>query len=215
MPESEPRSEADVAAWIAAAARAQDSFAAVYDASERHRDEHGPACDVYPSSSGPLLGALVASSGANRILEVGCGLGYGALWLAHGSGPDAVVEACEALPEHAALAREQIGPHDASRRITVRDGRASAILRDAADASYDFIFCDGDPADYPADLPQFVRVLRPGGTLLTSNLFLGIYVPDAPWLADAAAYRDAVLAQPQLQTAFLPRGMALSVKRAT
>ena len=32
-----------------------------------------------------------------------------------------------------------------------------------------------------------------GGTLVTSNLFLGVYVPDAPWLATAAEYRRRIL----------------------
>ena len=53
-----------------------------------------------------------------------------------------------------------------------------------------------------------------GGTLITSNLFLGVYVPDAPWLADAAEYRRRILDEPWLRTVFMPDGKALSVRTA-
>ncbi|MDP9236296.1 MAG: O-methyltransferase [Chloroflexota bacterium] len=211
MPAEEPTTPEAVAGWIASAMRRADRFADVYDASERHRLEHGGECDVYPTGSGPLLGALAASTGAKRILEIGCGLGYSTLWLAHGARPDGTVDTCEGDPGHAALAVANISQHALSDRIEIHIGRAAEVLASLR-GPYDFVFCDGDPGDYPADLDQVLRLLRPGGTLLTSNLFLGIYVPDAPWLEQSAAYRETLLTHPQLQTAFLPRGMALSVR---
>src|SRR4051812_42854285 len=102
--EVEPTSAQAVGEWIRLNVDSRDKFRGVYAASEAHRLEHGADCDVYPSSSGPLLGALVAASGAKHILEIGCGLGYSALWLADGSGPDGTVETCEKDAWHARLA---------------------------------------------------------------------------------------------------------------
>jgi predicted O-methyltransferase YrrM len=209
-PSDEPASQAAVAGWIRTQTRARDRYASVYDASEQHRIEHGGECDVYPSASGPLLGALAAAARAKRILEVGCGLGYSALWLADGAGPDGTVETCEKDPVHAEIARRHLDGHDAGRRITIRAGRALDVLAGLR-GPYDLIFADGDPDEYLADLEQFMRLLKPGGTLITSNLFLGVYVPDAPWLADAAEYRRRILDDPRLRTVFLPDGKALSV----
>lgn len=77
---------------------------------------------------------------------------------------------------------------------------------------YGLVFCDGDPDAYPGDFDHVVRLLAPGGLLVTSNLFLGVHVPDAPYLAQAAAYRERLLSDPALETAILPGGLALSVK---
>src|SRR6266545_3096558 len=83
---NEPRSPETVAAWIDTAQRARDPFERVRRASDEHREKHGAGCSVYPTSSGPLLAVLAATIAAERILEVGCGLGYSALCLADGSG---------------------------------------------------------------------------------------------------------------------------------
>jgi predicted O-methyltransferase YrrM len=211
LPANEPTSQAAVAAWISGQMRAHDRYESVYDASERHRVEHGGDCDVYPSANGPLLGALAAAVRANRILEVGCGLGYSALWLADGAGPDSTVDTCEKEPLHAEIARRQVAQHEAGRRITIHAGRALDVLAGLR-GTYDVIFADGDPDEYLADLQHFQRLLKVGGTLITSNLFLGVYVPDAPWLADAVEYRRRVLDEPWLRTVFLPDGKALSVR---
>lgn len=208
---NEPTSQPAVADWIRAQTRAHDRYADVYDASERHRIEHGGDCDVYPSASGPLLGALAAAAHARRILEIGCGLGYSALWLADGAGPDGTVETCEKEPLHAELARRQFELHGAGSRITIHAGRALDVLMGLR-GPYDLIFADGDPDEYLADLEQFMRLLKPGGTLITSNLFLGVYLPDAPWLADAAEYRRRILDDPRLRTVFLADRKALSVR---
>src|SRR3990172_4227668 len=84
-----------------------DPFARVYRASNEHREAHGPACEVYPSEPAKmrLLAGLVRAAGACRILEIGCGLGYSALWLADAAGPDGRVETIDRFPEHAAPAR--------------------------------------------------------------------------------------------------------------
>lgn len=209
----EPTSPAAVTTWIAAQTRAHDRYSAIFDASERHRVEHGADCDVYPSSSGPLLGTLVASARAKRVLEIGCGLGYSALWLADGAGPGGTVETCEKSVVHAELAQRHFDAHEVGARITIRAGRGIDVLA-AAHGEYDFIFADGDPDEYLADLAHFMRLLKVGGTLVTSNLFLGVYLPDAPWLADAAEYRRRILDDPRLHTVFLPEGKALSVRIA-
>lgn len=207
----EPTTRAAVTQWIAAQTRAYDRYAGVFDASERHRVEHGPDCDVYPSGSGPLLGTLAAMSRARRILEVGCGLGYSALWLADGAGPNGTVETCEKSPLHARLAQSNFDASLAGKRITIHAGRALDVLATLS-GEYDLIFADADPDEYLADLEHFKRLLKPGGALITSNLFLGVYVPDAPWLADAAEYRRRILDAPRLRTVFLPDGKALSVR---
>lgn len=124
---------------------------------------------MYPTSSGPLLSVLAAAVAAERILEVGSGLGYSALCLAHGSG--GVVETIERDTEHALLADEAIAREGYGERIAVLGGRGADVLH-ALPGPYDLIFSDGDPAEMPLDLDHFLRLLRPGGLLVSANLFL-------------------------------------------
>jgi predicted O-methyltransferase YrrM len=208
----EPTSPAEIATWIQAATVSHDRFRDVYDASHAHRERHGAACSVYPTDSGPLLGVLAAATRAQRLLEVGCGLGYSALWLAHGSAPDGRVVTIEQEPEHVRLARDVIDEKGFERQVTVHEGRGAEVLP-RLEGGFDFVFCDSDPGEYPEDLDHFMRLLAPRGLLVTSNLFLGQYVPDHPSLERAAEYRRRILEDARFQTAFVPGGVALSVFR--
>src|SRR5437762_11795247 len=82
-PLNEPTTADAVAQWIEQNTRSSDRFGYVAASYEQHRLDHG-CFDVYPYPNCPLLGTLAASSPARRLLEVGCGLGYGGLWLAYG-----------------------------------------------------------------------------------------------------------------------------------
>jgi hypothetical protein len=68
---NEPTSPETVAAWIDTAQHQRDPFEPLRRASHDHREQHGPGCSVYPTSSGPLLAVLAATIRAERILE-GC-----------------------------------------------------------------------------------------------------------------------------------------------
>jgi predicted O-methyltransferase YrrM len=208
----EPTTQEALEAWVGEQTRARDPFVHVYRASEEHRPAHGPECTVYPSSVGPLLGTLAAATGAKRILEVGCGLGYSALWLALGSSPDGRVETFEQDSAHVELARRHFEQEGYGKRIAPHQGRAATAMAEMHDP-VDLIFCDGDLTEYLEDLAHFRRLLRAGGLLITSNLFLGRFGLDIPGLGQAAAYRRRILDDERLMTVFLPSGLALSVRR--
>ena len=213
IPAGEPTSGEAVSRWIQEETASRDRFARVYNASEVHRERHGPGCTVYPTSSGPLLGVLAAATRAKRILEIGCGLGYSALWLAYGSSPDGIVETIEQDPDHAMLAGQNIAQEDYERRVVIREGRGARVLPQLT-GFYDLIFCDADIGEYLEDLNHFFRLLRPGGLLVSSNLFLGQYAPELPGLDQSAIYRLRLLDDERLLTSYVPGGLALSVLRS-
>jgi predicted O-methyltransferase YrrM len=207
---NEPTSPETAAAWIDTAQRERDPFESVRRASHEHREKHGPGCSVYPTSSGPLLDVLAATIRAERILEVGCGLGYSALSLAHGS--EALVETIERDAEHVRLAELEIARAGYGERIRVIFGRAADILPELS-GPYDMIFSDADPEEMPIALDHFLRVLRPGGLLVSANLFLAQFVPDLPGIEQMAQYRQRILDDERLLTAIVPGGLALSCLR--
>jgi predicted O-methyltransferase YrrM len=203
IPEGEPRSREDVAAWIAEHLR--DRYEQVRVESEEHRARHG--CTVYPTASGPLLGVLVAATAARRVLELGTGLGYSALWLADAG---AYVDTIEHDPEHAQLARANARQARGNVNLHVGLGRD---LLPTLEPAYDLVFNDGEPVEFETDLDEFERLLRPGGLLVSANLFLGQYSEDVDGLERAAAYRLRLLDERRYTTTILRDGLALSVLR--
>ena len=81
------------------------------------------------------------------------------------------------------------------------------------DAPYDLIFSDGDPEEMRLDLERFLRLLRPGGLLVSANLFLAQFVPDLSGIGQIAEYRQRLLGDGRLLTAIVPGGLGLSVVR--
>jgi predicted O-methyltransferase YrrM len=77
---------------------------------------------------------------------------------------------------------------------------------------YDLTFVDCDPDAYLTLLDLLPQRVRPGGLLVSSNLFLGQY-GDIPGLEVTAAYRARILDDGDWRTSFLPGGKALSVRR--
>ena len=187
--------------WLSEQRSTVDPFAHIRLASEAHRRRHGEACTVFPTSRAPLWGVVAGAIRANRILEIGTGLGYSALWLAYGA-PEADVTTIEANTDHAALARANVRKAGYADRIKIVNARAIDFLA-CYDEQVDIIFCDGDVDDYGDYPAHFMRLLRVGGLLITANLFAGWYAPEMPGLNSVLAYRDQVLADERLRTTFL------------
>src|SRR3990170_8212655 len=193
-----------------------DPFAAVYGASNEHREAHGPDCDVYPSVPVKmrLLASIVRTAGAHRILEIGCGLGYSARWLAEAAGPDGRVETIDRFPEHVALARRYVEEAGLAGRIEVTEGEGANILQALA-GPYDVIHDDGWFAHEPAYFDRMIDLLRPGGLLLISNFFLveqavtGRTTMDwsefagPDWAEQVKSYARKLVAHPALHVSFL------------
>lgn len=212
-----------------------DPFARVHDASNAHREEHAPTlaggvqeCGVYPSGAGKMrvLATLVQAAAAKRILEIGCGLGYSALWLADAAGPDATVETIERFPEHAGLARGFALEFGLAQRVRILLGEGNDILAGLA-GPFDLIHDDGWFGRQPPYYDRVVELLRPGGLWVLSNWFLleqaitskttmdWAQFAGPRWADDAKAYARALTSDPRLYVSYImqPSWVALAVKR--
>jgi predicted O-methyltransferase YrrM len=212
-----------------------DPFARVFDASNAHREEHARAlpggeqeCGVFPSDATKMrvLTTLVRATGARRILEIGCGLGYSALWLADAAGQDAAVETIERFPAHADLARGFATEFGLGERVHILLGEGDNTLAGLS-GQYDFIHDDGWFGHKPAYYDSVVELLRPGGIWVLSNWFLLAHAitGQAPmdwarfagprWAEDVTDYARAITSDPRLYVSYImqPAWVALAVKR--
>ena len=202
----EPTSEREARGWISERVQSADLFREISEATERHRVEHG--CKAYASADGPLLGVLARAVGARRILEIGTALGYSAAWLAYGA-PSGRVDTFDADSSHAESAEAQLQGVGLADRVRVHVGQSPDIL-EKLEPGYDLVFYDAY-VPTPVELEAFRTLLRPGGLLVTSNLFLGQYDATLPGLEQGARYRQEIFDPEQWLTTFADL-KALSVR---
>src|SRR5262245_39356926 len=151
-----------------------DPFGELIHVAEGHRMAHGPECGLFPA--GPhvmrFVATLVQASKAKRLLDIGTGLGYSALWLAKAAGASARIEAIDRFPEHLSLARHFVEQAELSAHIEFILGEASEIMEQQLTGLYDLIHDDGWFASQPLYFERMVALLRPGGVLTMPNWFL-------------------------------------------
>lgn len=120
---------------------------------------------------------------ASRGLDVGCGVGLYALWLAEAVGPGGRVLGIEPEPAKVEAARALVKGASAADRLQFEPGDGTAIP--LPDGSVDWVWC-GDVlhhiVDTAAALREFVRVVRPGGLIVIkeSQVPSAMFLPGHP-----------------------------------
>lgn len=167
------------------------------------------------------LKMLVAATGAKRVLEVGLFTGYSALAMAEGLPDEGELVACE-IDDFAAdfaAAHFKNAPH--GDRITIRRGSAADTLAALAtdNTVFDFVFIDADKAGYI----DYLNAIVDGGLLAANGLICvdNTLMQGQPWAIDTrsangeaiAAFNDAVMADPRLESVLLPLRDGLTLIR--
>lgn len=150
-----------------------DPFSLVAAAAEEHRAHHLQGCGLY--SAGPSVMRLAATfaraGGARRVLDLGTGFGYSALWLADAIGPTGHVTAIDRHDEHIGEARRFAAQFGLDDRTTFVVAEVDDALRDL-DQPFDLVHDDAWFAQEPSYLDAMLGALRPGGMVTMPNWFL-------------------------------------------
>ncbi len=164
---------------------------------------------------GRLLGMLTRLSGARRVLELGSGFGYSALWFARALPDDGQVLLTDFSSEQLHQARDSLKRAGLLAKARFHQGDGLALLGQL-EGPFDIVFNDIDKEQYPQVIEPALALLRPGGLLITDNaLWYG--KPADPAISDPAtegvrAYNRLVSTRSDLQTIILPvrDGVAVS-----
>jgi len=156
---------------------------------------------------GPEVGRFFAQLAAlrhpKRILELGSGFGYSALWWTLGD-PDVRVDCTEFDQDNIDKAMASAREAGVDDRIRYHKGDALENAR-ALDGPWDILFCDIDKQEYPDALDFALERLRPGDLLLYDNMLWHgrMAAPEAEW---DAATRAVVETTRRIydETRFLP-----------
>ena len=116
-----------------------------------------------------LLKFLLASKCPKTILEVGTAIGFSALFMREYAPSDCSITTIEKYEKRIPVAKENFARYDKDGRITLLEGDAAEVLKEL-DGHYDMIFMDAAKGQYIHFMPDVLRLLAPGGVLLSDNV---------------------------------------------
>lgn len=116
-----------------------------------------------------LLKFLLALQKPKQILEVGTAIGFSALLMSEYAPRDCTITTIEKYEKRIPVAKENFRKAEAENRIILLEGDAAEILQELP-GPYDFIFMDAAKGQYIHFLPEVLRLLSPGGLLISDNV---------------------------------------------
>jgi len=122
---------------------------------------------------GPQVGAFLCQQvslvKATRILELGSGFGYSALWMAQALPEGGIISCTERDPEMLQRLKKNFASAGLSEKLSATCGDALQIASKMTE-QFDIVFNDLDKAAYPSTIGLAKRLLRPGGLFITDNV---------------------------------------------
>lgn len=104
-----------------------------------------------------------------KILEVGTAVGFSALLMSEYAPKDCRITTIENYEKRIPIARENFRRAGKEDVITLIEGDAAEVLK-TLEGTYDFVFMDAAKGQYIHYLPDVMRLLAPGGVLVSDNV---------------------------------------------
>ncbi len=170
-----------------------------------------------------FMRTLLIMNKPKRILEVGTAIGFSALFMSEFMPEGGHITTIEKYEKRIPLAKENFRKNGKDGCITLLEGDATEILKELQEP-FDFIFMDAAKGQYIHFLQDVLRLLNPGGILLSDNVLQDGDIIESKF---AVTRRDRTIHKrmreylytlknhEQLETAILTLGdgVALSVKK--
>lgn len=169
-----------------------------------------------------LLKFLLVYAKPKKILEVGTAIGFSALLMSEYAPEDCHITTIEKYEKRIPIARENFKRAGREDAITLLEGDAAEILQQLK-GTYDVIFMDAAKGQYINFLPDILRLLAPGGLLISDNVLQDGDIIESRFAVTRrnrtihARMRDYLYElkhHPRLETVILPvgDGVTLSTK---
>ncbi len=173
-----------------------------------------------------LLRFLLSMQQPKRILEVGTAIGFSALFMSEYSQENCRITTIEKVEMRLVEARKNLSdPRFAHKdKITLCEGKALEVLKRLVQdqRQFDFIFLDAAKAQYMAFLPELMKLLEPGGILITDNVLqdgtvinsrYSITRRDRTIHARMREYLYTITHHENLETVILPVGDGVAISK--
>lgn len=171
-----------------------------------------------------LLKFLLAWGKPREILEVGTAIGFSALLMSEYAPQGCHITTIEKYEKRIPLARENFKKAGKEENITLLEGDATEILAELK-GEFDMIFMDAAKGQYINFMPDILRLLAPGGLLVSDNILQDGDIVESKYAVTRRnrtihnrmrEYLYALTHHEELETVILPvaDGVTLSVKKS-
>lgn len=116
-----------------------------------------------------FLEVLLLMKKPMRVLEVGTAVGFSALLMSEYAPAGCEITTIENYEKRIPIARNNFKRAGKESQITLLEGDAMEVLP-MLDEPYDFIFMDAAKGQYIHYMPEVMRLLKTGGTLVSDNV---------------------------------------------
>lgn len=118
---------------------------------------------------GSFLKLLLQLTKPHRILEVGTAVGYSAILMSENMPDNCTITTIEKYEKRIPVAKNNFARASVTDKITLLEGDAFDVMKEL-DGPYDFIFMDAAKGQYIHFLEEVLRLLAPGGLLVSDNV---------------------------------------------
>ena len=116
-----------------------------------------------------FLKLILSIKRPERILEVGTAVGFSSILMAEYNPVSCKITTIENYEKRIPIAKENFIRAGKENQITLIEGDAAEILKELEEP-YDFIFMDAAKGQYIHFMPDILRLLKPGGILVSDNV---------------------------------------------
>ena len=158
-----------------------------------------------------------------RVLEVGTAVGFSALLMSEYVPEECAITTIENYEKRIPIARENFRRAGKENCITLLEGDALELMKELS-GPYDLIFMDAAKGQYIHYMPEAIRLLAPGGVLMSDNVLQDGDIIESRFAVERRnrtihsrmrEYLYELKHDERLQTSILPLGdgVALSVRK--
>ena len=175
-----------------------------------------------------LLRFLLCLLKPERILEVGCAVGFSSAFMSEYMPENCTITTIEKVEMRIKEAKKNLAAIPRAEQVTLLCGDANEVLKELAEKgeTYPFIFMDAAKGQYMNFLPHLMKLLPEGGLLITDNVLQEGTIVESKYTIPRRErtihmrmreYVYTLKHMEELETVVLPvgDGVTLSVKKGT